>query len=223
METNVELTPTLGTPLGRYAATQAGTLVQRLLWLDDVWTAELGLARGKGAVADDDVLMFRRLVTEIQDGLREMGERAEELRLMLNEMNDEEFDSVFVAVEKEAHPGPHRRERFLSTLEDFGMRGAAITACAYVHETAAVEIETLRSKLRTIEETGEVPAGDWSLPFRCAGLLMLVGAGVAGTVGLGGPAGCVALTAASAVGFGIREWLKDECPTQLPRISFGRR
>jgi hypothetical protein len=218
-----EVAPGIGTPRGRYVATQTSALVQRLLALDDLWTAELRQASSRGPLQDSDVDTFRDLVDELRRGLGEMEARAAEIRYMLDETRDDQFEHAFSRIAESEDAPPDLAELALGNLADYELRGAAITACDYVREMAGAEADLLSEKLRTIEDLGEVPMGDWRIPFRCAGLMMLVGIGVAGTIGLGGPPVFVAMTTVSGVGLGVREWIKDDCPTHLPEIGFGRR
>lgn len=157
----------------------------------------------------------------------EMPDRAYEVRLMLDELDGDSFETALGRIGEAEAALTGRGAELLPLLQtsmaDYELRSASIAGCDYIRERAGDEAKLLGAKLRQIEEAREVPPGDWELPFRCASLIALVGAGVAGTIGLGGPAVFVALTAASGVGFGIREWIKDDCPTELPTIGFRRR
>jgi hypothetical protein len=107
-------------------------------------------------------------------------------------------------------------------VPDFEPQSATIAACDYLREKASAEAALLDEKLLVIR-SGELTPGDFLMPFRCAGLLLLVGAGVAATISSGGAAAPILLGVGSQVGLGIREWQRDGCRVELPTISFARR
>ena len=108
-------------------------------------------------------------------------------------------------------------------MPDFELRSASIAACDYLREMAGSEAQALNEKLSAIVDSGEVPEGDYKLPFRCAALLGLVGVGVAASIGLGGAPLFVGMATVNQVGLGALGWVGGRCPSLLPEISFGRR
>ncbi len=110
MEAKAGFAPTAGGPYGRYVATKAATSAQRLLVLDDLWTAELEQASDRGALDEADIAMFRELVDEIQHGLRGLVDQTCDLRMMLSEVGDEEVNSAFEAVVRSPQAAPDLQE-----------------------------------------------------------------------------------------------------------------
>ncbi len=218
----VKIRPKLGTSYGRFAASRAAVLLQHLLVLDDFWTAELKQANGRGPLNEDDVQVLGRLVGAMERGLVVVREPLEEVWLMLNDSSDELIEQRFQEIAKAPGAPPGLRD-LLAHLAEYELRGAALTGCVYLQKKARSEADLLRSKLAMIVEGGEVPPGDFLIPFRCAALIALVGAGVVSTVGLGGPVGLVAMGAVSQVGLGAIGWVEAKCEVQVPKISFGRR
>lgn len=219
----VRTVPEVGTPAGRLAAVRAMISTHRLIALDDLWTAQLdAAAAGTDTSAVEDLDALQQLVDEMRDGLGTIGDSAYEVRMMLDQLGDEAVDEALDAI-AESPTGPSElRSMLTSALPDYEVRSAAITACDYVRATASEETEVLSQKLAAVR-AGERPTGDFRLPFKCAALLMLVGAGVAGTIGLGGAPLFVGLSVSSSCGLGALGWMESHCPRVLPTISGGRR
>ncbi len=223
MEAGVKVAPGVGTPEGRLAATQAVALMQRLLLLDDLWTQLMdAAASGADSSAIDRAEVMRDLVRDMQEGLQEIPDRMYEVRLMLDSLTDEEFDRGLDAIAASPGAPSDLRSALAAALPDYEPRGASITACDYIIATRAEESALLFEKLDALER-GETPGGDFRVPFKCAGFLAVVGAGVAATIMTGGAAAAVGLQLASVVGGGAFGWSGAGCPPVLPQISFGRR
>lgn len=219
----VDVVPEVGSRYGRYIATQTTFLAQRLLMLDELWTAELARAASVGEVDDEDVMVFERLVGEMQAGLEGIGDAAYKVRMMIDELGAEGFDLALDRITaSQADLGGDLLGILAAEVPDFEPQSATIAACDYIREKASAEAALLDEKLAVIRN-GELTPGDFLMPFKCAGLLLLVGAGVAATISTGGAAAPVLLGVASQVGFGIREWRRDSCRVELPVISFERR
>jgi hypothetical protein len=219
----VRIAPELGTPSGRYVATEAGILLHRLIAHDDLWTAELGHASGQGSLLETEVRALVDLVAEMRRDLEKVPDRAYEVRLMLDEATDEDVDRAFTVIAEHPWASPSLRSLLEGELPDYELRGASIAACDYLREMADSEAQTLNEKLTAIVDSGEVPEGDYKLPFRCAALLGLVGVGVAASIGLGGAPLFVGMATVNQVGLGALGWVGSKCPSLLPEISFGRR
>lgn len=219
----VKVAPAVGTPEGRLAGMQALALIERLLLLDELWTRLMDdAASGDDRSALDRPDVMRDLGRDIDAALGEVADRAYEVRLMLDSLTDEQFDRALDAVAATPGAPPELRSTLTDALPDYEPRGAAITACDYIVATHAEESALLYQKLDALER-GEALGGDLRFPFRCAGFLAVVGAGVAATVITGGAAAVVGLQLASAVGGGVYGWSGAGCPRVLPEISFGRR
>lgn len=216
--------PAVGTPAGRLAAIQALALIQRLLALDDLWTALMdGAASGEDPSAVENLDVMDELVLEIREGLEAIGRRAYDVRTMLSSLDDGQFDQALdVISESLGVQTPDLRSILESTLPDYEPRGAAITACDYIRENWSSESSLMLEKLEALRR-GETPGGDWRFPYKCAGFLMLVGAGVAGSIATGGAILGVGLTIGSSVGLGTYGWSSAGCPDVLGAIGGGRR
>jgi hypothetical protein len=219
----VRIAPELGTPAGRYIATEAGALLYRLIAHDDLWTAELGRASGQGSLSENEIQALGDLVAEMRRDLEEVPDRAYEVRLMLDEATDEDVDGVFATIAEHPWASPSLGSLMEGELPDYELRSASIAACEYLRKMARSEARILDEKLSAIVESGEVPDGDYKLPFRCAALLALVGVGVAASIGLGGAPLFVGMATVNQVGLGALGWVGSKCPPLLPEISFGRR
>jgi hypothetical protein len=198
-------------------------LVQRLLVLDDLWTAQLdAAAAGIGGSGVDDVDTLRALVAEMQDCLATIVNSAYEVRLMVSELSDGQMAEALDVIGQSPAAPDGLRERLEASLPDYEPRGAIITACEFVGENASGEADILSGKLAELEEGG-LAEGDLGKAFKCAALLMLAGASVAGTIGLGGAPVFVGLSVAGTCGMGVVGWIEANCPKFLPAISGGRR
>lgn len=219
----VRIAPELGTPSGRYVANEAGTLLHRLIAHDDLWTAELSRASGQGSLPEAEIRTLVDLVAEMQRDLEEVPDRVNEVRLMFDEATDEDVDRAFESIAEHPWAPPSLGSLLEGELPDYELRSASIAAFDYLREMAASEVRTLDEKLSAIVGSGEVPEGDYKLPFRCAALLALVGVGVAASIGLGGAPLFVGMATVNQVGLGALGWVGSKCPALLPEISFGRR
>lgn len=215
--------PNIGTPAGRRRSTEAAILTVRLLAFDELWTSEVeGTERGT-ARSEEDYAALEQLVGDMRVGLTELRDYAYELRMMFSEqLSDDAVAQALDAIAKLPTVPSDLLSILSSAVPDYEVRGAVIAACDYVRETAAAESDLLDAKLAAILR-GETSPGDFRLPFTCAALLLLVGAGVAGSIGLGGAPLYVSLTIGSQVGLGALGWVQGKCPKVLPEITFGRR
>lgn len=219
----VRIAPSLGSPAGRHAATRAAALVQRLLLLDDLWTAQLdAAAAGLDTSAVEDVETLGALVEEMRECLANIGDSAFEVRSMLDELSEEQMAQALDAIGESPVAPSELRPTLEASLPDFDPRGAAITACDYILETAWDEAELLNEKLAAVER-GERPTGDLRMPFKCAALLMFTGLAVTASIGLGGAPVFVGMAVAGNCGISVIGWTEARCPKLLPTISRHRR
>jgi hypothetical protein len=150
----------------------------------------------------------------MKQGLGETPAQAYELRHMLEELTDETVHQAIAKIAETPGAPAHLSSLLASNLEDYEPRGAAIQACDYLHDQASIEASLLDEKLAALRR-GEVPSGDFRLPFRCSIHLMTLGAGVVATIGLGGAPVFVAVSIASQVGMGALGWEGLKCPNLL--------
>lgn len=218
----VGLLPEVGTPYGRLVSVRSLSLVQRLLMLDDLWTAELARTTAEGAVSEDTVAMLTQLVDEMRDGLEQLPDAAYEVRHMLDELRGERFDQALAAIGEASEPRSDPGAMLSDQLPDYEPQSATIAACDYIREKARAESALLDEKLAAIRR-GESTPGDFLLPFRCAVHLLGLGTSVAGAILAGGAIGPAALTLVSPGISCIQGWRRDGCRQELPTISFGRR
>jgi hypothetical protein len=220
----VRARPKIGTSYGRFAARQAGLLLQRLVALDDLWTAELEVAAGAGELPEETVQALVELVHEMENGLGKVDDFVGDLRLLLNELDDQSVESAFGEICESQWAPPSLTKMLTGEMTpDFTLRGAMITACDFVVDIAESEGTLLSSKMSLIVREQRIPDGDFGFPFRCALLLALVGAGVVLAVSSPAAPTLVTLAVVQEVGLGALGWMGANCPTQLPKISFRRR
>jgi hypothetical protein len=220
------LRPQIGSPQGRFASLKAGQLIGKLIALDDLWTTELAVAKGSEELTDSTIQPLIELVEEMEEGLREVVGPVRELRLMLDEeAGDEAVEQALEDIGKSDWAHPDLTAMVTGEMiPGFSLRGAVITACDYISEVAPSESVVLNGKMTSIRRNRSIPDGDFGLPFRCALLLGLVGAGIA--LALSTPPGHVALVAIGIVhevGLGALSWRETNCSLHLPKIGFLRR
>lgn len=214
--------PAIGTPAGSAAAMRTITLVQRLLALDDVWTAQLEAAKGGGPVSNEDVEVAATLVADMQAGLDQLQSDAEVLSMILQAAGSAQFEDALAALAGLPGTPDDLVEVWEASLPDFTLWSASIEACQYLRDEAPAEKDLLAEKLERLRR-GEVTEGDFRFPVRCAMHLMLAGGTVIATVGLGGAPAFVLLGASCAAGQAVMGWKDGGCPRILPEISRGRR
>lgn len=210
--------PTAGTPAGRFAAVEAGAQLQYLISLDDLWTSELESASERGKLASDDIEMLSSLVGQMRTGLEYVPRRTEDLSMMLEELDNKSVEAALSRIVDNSSEEGLDLRRPLKSIPGHDLRDAAISACVYIGKMSGPESELLEKKLGTIREAGYVPPGDFRLPFRCAALLALVGAGAVASIGLGGAPVFIGMAVASQVGLGGFGWVGAKCPSVLPDI-----
>jgi hypothetical protein len=176
---------------------RAALAAQRLLALDELLTAELR-APGRPLLEEHDPL--RSLVGELRDGLAVIAPHAGAVGALVGSLSEEQFDQALASPGEAASALPDALASLRSTLGDVSPHAAAIAACEYVHDRAADESERLSEQLDRIER-GDAAPGNFTGPFACALMLLLVGAGVVATIGLGG-ASALALSIASQIALG---------------------
>jgi hypothetical protein len=206
----------VGTPAARVAAVEAGATIQRLIALDDLWTAELVGGSERGKLHPEEIEALSVLVSSMQQGLEFVPGQMEDLATMLDQLDDQVVEE---ALDRLAQY-PERAVNLVEFLPDLppDLRESIISACRYLAATSGEEAQLLDGKLAVIRERGGVPPGDFRLPFRCAALLALVGAGLVATIGIGGAPILVGLAAANQVGLGAFGWFGAKCPNVLPVI-----
>lgn len=218
----VGLRPEVNTAYGRVVASRVGFSLQRLIHLDELWTADLEAAAGRGRLDESEIEAVQHQASAMERELGEAGRLSGELRMMLNEAEDGLVNRAFrsiagaegaagVVIDSAAH------------LDGYEIRSAAIAGCDYLAANAEAEAAALRAKVAKILSDGEVPPGDLGAAFRCAALIALVGAGTISVIGLGGPLGLVAMGAVSQVGLGALCWMQENCGSRIQEITGGRR
>jgi hypothetical protein len=198
-------------------------VAQRLVTVDDLWTAQLDAAasgRDDSILGDSEAL--EALADEFRTGLREIGDRAYEVRLMLSEMTDEAVEKALSAIATTPGAPADLVQMLRSGVADYEPRSASIAACDYLRDTAEEELGLIEEKVVALKR-GAVPPGDLRLPFKCAVMLMMVGAGVVASVGLGGAPLYVGLAVASQCGLGAVGWVEGRCHKSMELIGQGRR
>jgi hypothetical protein len=186
------------------------------LTLDELLTAELR-APGHPLLEEHDPL--RSLVGELRDGLAAIVPQAGGVGALVGALSDEQFDEALASPGEAASALPDALASLRSTLGDVTPHAAAIAACEYVHEHAADESERLSEQLERIER-GDAAPGNFAEPFASALMLLLVGAGVVATIGLGS-APVLALSIASQLVLGASGCSGAGCADVLRRLRAG--
>lgn len=214
--------PGIGTLEGRHAATQVRISAERLLALDDLWTAELEQAQGEGRLDEDAVKELVRLGEEMQAALFELKQPLEGL----SQTFASDRNGVVAAAYREILGSGHLPPGLVEEIPaDFGgeFQRAVVEACDFLLESTDDESRVLAAKLSKIVELGEVPEGDLRPGFRCALVLAAAGAGVAVSIFDGGAVVTVVLEVAVDVGKGLYKWFRKDCPRWLAGIRRGPR
>jgi hypothetical protein len=206
--------PDPGTPAGRLLATEALLLSQRLIVLDDLWTA---MSRAIGG--DDERYLEPRyelgaLVEALNQGLTEIEDRAKAMGMTLEMLDGTSVARAFRAIDEATNapmsPGTQSLLEFASPVAEF--QPAAIRACSHVQDEAANERSELLVQLDAVER-GERPPGSFRREFKCALYLMAIGAAAAATIGLAGPPVFVTLSVVGIVGQMPASWSGAGCPS----------
>lgn len=215
--------PEVATPNGRYAAAKVRIAVDRLLALDDLWTAELELASDQEQLGEPDLEMLAALGEEMQGALLELAGPLADFREMVENAPPGVVNSAFAEIVKSPYFPRTLAEEILANPDDYELQGAVVEACDYLLTEVRPESDHLAEKLARIIEEGEVPPGDLRPAFRCALGLVVAGAGVAVSIADGGTVVTVVMNVAVDVGKGVVSWIKNDCPRRFPSIHFGRR
>jgi len=201
----------------QFRSTQAFVEVQRLITLDDLWTAQLqAISQLPPDVRMKQYHPLSQLVEEMSTGLSAIRHYAHGIGLTLasSSVSDHDFDEALRSLGRSAATSITRApeqliETLRSGLEGVSPKDAAIYACNYVYWNADNEAGFLRAKLDQIER-GEAPTGDLSHTFRCAVTLLGVAAGVGLAIVTGGSVVVIALGVAVPVITAVGEFC-DHC------------
>lgn len=150
--------------------------IQRLLMLDDFWTASLEDARSGDPTQDVDHEDLVALAKEMELALRDMPSAAAQVIELLDE-SPPEFDAHALQA---IASSDERVADALGTIlsEDLGgldARRAFTAACRFVQAETDSEIEHLAGKRIQLEQ-GELPDPDLRINFRCIATLVGIGA-----------------------------------------------
>lgn len=225
-----------GSAQGRLIALRGSAVAQRLLTIDDFWTAQLEDVADRGEVSEEDLAVLRDAAFHLNQGLAEVQPLADEIRMMLDgDLAEAHVDEALDRI-AEFSSQSEMSAQWREALPDYSFRGAAITACAYIVEQAPRETSEIQMKLSQLE-AGELPPGDFRLPLRCS-LVLLIAAGAvvgivagAGAVVAGGAVGAaLTFTYVSAGGWTVSTvvaagvaWSKERCPRALGAIAGSER
>lgn len=232
---------------GLLAALKALTAAQQLIVIDDFWTAELNrLGRSRRPdVSRPDTEMLSEAGVDLQVGLADIRPRAYALRMMLErELTEEDFDKAVRGLAEESESNaPNLAAQWRDAVAglDFGeeqitFREAVIAACDYVVAEAPRESAEIGVKLSQIRD-GLIPQGDMGQGMRCALVLVVAGASIAGAAcalpaaaAASAPAAVMAWTWAGAGSWwlasacaGVLSWTEMRCPGLMSVIRRRRR
>lgn len=225
MATEVIDAPAAGSLNGRVVAVQALLTARGLLLYDDLWTdsSRAFVGTGQPVPEAEPGGLLSNVVGQMRDALHDIEGQAYPVRMMLDELSNDLVDEGLGAICSE-HPFGEQllADRLKDNLDDYDLRGAAIEACDYVREEAAIERGLLTDKLNVIA-SGEATTGDLRPPFRCALSLLMMGSGVLLVVASGGGLMPVAAGLVQEVGSAILEFDGSGCRQTIADITRGRR
>jgi hypothetical protein len=216
-----EVGPGIGSVAGQTAAIELMAAVDRVLLLDDLWTATLNRflaedTQPTGAELED----LARIVDVIDRAIGEVVEKLPEFRWILSSADDEALNN---ALEVLLEQDPEARETFASIFEEditeVGPRGASIAASDYLAHEFGAERDNLRAKYDRMA-AGEPPDPDLRPPFRCALYLAKLGAAAVAVTGTHG----LVLLAGAFTGTeqAISGWKKSRCKEFWNSITRGK-
>jgi hypothetical protein len=223
--------PEIGTVAGAAAAVKALLAFDRVLVLDDLWTAFVSSLDPQDRQSiERQVDELGELVDELQVALGAIIEPATELRMVLDsaEALEPDFDSQASELLASNPNLSEGLSDLLSTdITEVGLRGATIFACDYVIREGEAESSLLREKFERLKAGGD-PDPDLRPCFRCALYLAKIGGGVTaatcavivshGTVVLVGAVGGLTQRITS----GFLGWKDSGCAECWPEIHGGR-
>lgn len=225
----VRVRPDAGTLAGSVAAAKAMNSFDRVLLLDDLWTAFVSaLDPADRPNIERHLDELGELVDDLDQALRDAVEQAGELRMVLNSAEEREIDidGTFAATLSEAHPNAAATLEAMFSAEgmEVGPRGAAIFACDYLAEEGDGERSNLREKYERLRAGGP-PDSDLRPCFRCALQLAKLGASAAAAVSLliAGHVDVESISGVVAPGVGaVTGWKKFGCVECWHTITGGR-
>lgn len=196
--------------------------IQRLLMLDDLWTAYLEDARSEQPIERVDFGSLIALAKEMELALRETPAAAGRVRELLEDLPPEADDGAIgmIGTSNERIAGA------LATVLSRDLRGldprrAFIAACRFVEIETNDEIAHLIGKCEQLEQ-GNLPDPDLRINFRCISTLVGIGA----LWGLAAAGATTVVGAPIAIGAGvlgagsdlIKKWKKSGCKSDAPHI-----
>jgi hypothetical protein len=150
---------------------------------DDLWTWYLKNPE-PGAVPENQKEALTRLVGEMGERLGRAGRHAERLQRLV-EQEHGSFDSAFMLVLNASPLQPNQRSQFAQIVEaSGGFSGLALQQLGVVRAEAENEIQPLATKLERIRAGGITP-GDVSRRVKCALIIALLTASIAGLLATG--------------------------------------
>jgi hypothetical protein len=193
--------------------------VQRLLMLDDLWTAYLEDARSEEPTERADFEGLVVLADEMEMVLRSMPLAAAQVAELLEGTS---ADASEAALELIAANDSQTAEAIAGTLsedlQDLDPRQAFIAACKFIEAETDSEIDHLNGKRSQLEQ-GELPDPDLRLNYRCISTL----AGIGALWGLAAAGAVTVVGAPIAIGVGVvgtatslvEKWKKGGCKSNV--------
>jgi hypothetical protein len=206
---------------GRLTALRHISQSDRLLALDEIWSSHLSTADDRDAAAlERDLPILRELAPEIGALTQQVAKSAGELRNLLSDLDPAVMEEAFDQIAAQHPLGEELRAPLAEVLEDYDLRGAAITACDDIVSQAVEEGKHLEEDIVKLEQ-GQLPPGSLSSRFRCALYLAGLGAGIA--LAVLSPPVLAMLAATQTVSGGILGWETGQCGQAWAAITAGRR
>jgi hypothetical protein len=188
---------------------EATQSISRLLALDDLWTAYLDHANAEEIARD--IRDLETLVQSMNDGI---AVARNHVRIAGRRLEAASDDDVARAIDNLLEGHASLRDRFVGSLDEFGIRQSFVAACRYIDLEGEEEIGLLNAKLDRLC-SGEFESGDISARMRCMLELAAVACSAVPCV-LAFPVGCSGI--GSAVLFYIARWEKSACKERLDEV-----
>lgn len=173
--------------------------IQRLLALDDLWTAYLEDARSGNPTETVDPKGLIMLAEEMELALRDMPSAAGQVIELLDELPPEADADTLQAIAAQDERLAGALNRILThDLDGLEPRTAFVAACRFIQAETDSEIQHLISK-RVQLEHGELPDPDLRINFRCIATIV----GIAAISALAAAGAASVIGAPIAIGLGV--------------------
>lgn len=214
-QVETESSPSLSTVAQATRALAPLAQIQRLLMLDDLWTAYLDDARSEEPTERVDFEGLVALAEEMELALRDTPTAAAQVIELLEDVPQGAGEKALRLIgESDEHAAGALAEVLSEDLHGLDARHAFTAACRFIEAETDSEIEHLNGKRSQLEH-GELPDPDLRVNFRCISTLVGIGA----LWGLAAAGATTVVGAPIAIGAGVlgagsslvEKWKKSGC------------